>query len=187
MRGKSKPGLATAPSRVLISRTSSRGRLREEREEFGQARLIYRAGSELMRNTSDLQRQDSWRRLPDYSRGQRGTERSNSSSNIVRERIPQRGVARENSRPNLGRENSRPNLGREKLLRGNSDYKLIRESSAGQLERGRSQTGLLRSSSSHSLVRGNSFQLPRQASSAQLKSLSRALSKGRIVTEVCRR
>ena len=178
MRGKSKPGLATAPSLVSMSRTSSRGRLREEREEFGQARLIYRAGSELMRNTSDLQRQDSGRRLPDYSRGQQGTERSNSSSNIVRERIPRRGVSRENSRPNLGR---------EKLLRGNSDYKLIRESSAGQLERGRSQTGLLRSSSSHSLVRGNSFQLPRQASSAQLKSLSRALSKGRIVTEVCRR
>ena len=187
MRGKSKPGLATAPSRVSMSRTSSSGRVREEREEFGQARLIYRAGSELMRNTSDLQRQDSGRRLPDYSRGQRGTERSNSSSNIVRERIPQRGVSRENSRPNLGRENSRPNLGREKLLRGNSDYKLIRESSAGQLERGRSQTGLLRSSSSHFLVRGNSFQLPRQTSSAQLKSLSRALSKGRIVTEVCRR
>ena len=158
----------------------------EEREEYGQARLIYRAGSDLKRNTSDLQRQDSWRRLPasDYSRGQRCTERSNSSNNIVRERMArtdsfaQRGVSRENSRPNLGR---------EKLLRGNSDYKLIRESSARQLERGRSQTGFLRSSSAHSLVRGNSFQLPRQASSAQLKTLNRALSKGRIVTEVSRR
>ena len=187
-------------SRVTLSRASSRGRLRggeTQKEEEGGARLIYRAGSDLKRTTSNLrlQRQNSQNLTSSHiNKVQRSSdqersclERSNSSNNVGRERLArsdshvqhQRGISRDDSRQNLGREN--------KLLRGNSDYKLLREFSVGQLQRGKSQTGFLRSSSSHSLSRGNSFQLPRQASSSQLKTLNRALSRGKIVTELCTR
>ena len=163
-------------------------RLTRQSDDYSQARLIYRADSDLNRR---FQSQNS----PNKALGSMKTLSSTSLagnnrsvSNVKKDRltrldshIQQRGVTRDNSRHQLGRESS-------SLKTQNSRYKLIRDPSIVQLQRDNSRVGLCRSNSSHSLARGHSSnQLQRQSSSSQMPSLTRAKSRGQVVTELCTR
>ena len=162
-------------------------RLTRQSDDYSQARLIYRADSDLNRR---FQSQNSPKTLGSMktlsSTSLAGNNRS--VSNVNKERltrldshIQQRGVTRDNSRHQLGRESST-------LKTQNSRYKLIRDPSIVQLQRDNSRVGLCRSNSSHSLARGNSSnQLQRQSSSSQMPSLTRSKSRGQVVTELCTR
>ena len=169
-------------SRGSLLREASRGRVgadekghnserlsSRQSEDYSQARLIYRANSDLTRR---FQAQNS----PQASSSTR------SVSNIKEERlarldsyshIPQRAVSRDHSRQQLSRESST-------LKTSNSRYKLIRDPSIVKLQRDNSRGGFLARANSSSL-------LQRQSSSSQLPTLTRAKSRGQVVTELCTR
>ena len=151
--------------------------------DYSQARLIYRADSDLklQRQNSSIRNFDD-RKCTRPSNSEQSSfvfERRNTSTDIARERLARRDSKQAGP---LSRESS-------KLIRGHSNYQLTREAQPpmGRLQRESSRNGFLRSISSSSLLRGNSFQLPRQSSSSQLRTLNRAKSNGKYVSELCTR
>ena len=161
----------------------ARGCRGRQSSDYSQARLIYRADSDLklQRQNSSIRNFDD-RKCTRPSNSEQSSfvfERRNTSTDIARERLARRDSKQAGP---LSRESS-------KLIRGHSNYQLTREAQPpmGRLQRESSRNGFLRSISSSSLLRGNSFQLPRQSSSSQLRTLNRAKSNGKIVSELCTR
>ena len=182
-RLQSKGSLLRESSRGRVGTSENRqnsDRLTRQSEDYSQARLIYRANSDLSRR---FQTQNSPKTLDGMKTSSSTSLAGNNKDRLTRldSHIQQRGVTRDSSRHHIGRESSI-------LKTSNSRYKLIRDPSIVQLQRDNSRDGLLRSHSSHSLARGNSSnQLQRQTSSSQLAPLTRAKSRGHVVTELCTR
>ena len=182
-RPQSKGSLLRESSRGRVGSSENRQnseRLTRHSDDYSQARLIYRANSDLNRR---FQAQNSAKTSDSMKTSSAANLAGNNRGRLTRldSHIQQRGVTRDNSRHHLGRESSI-------LKTSNSRYKLIRDPSIVQLQRENSCGGLLRSHSSHSLARGNSSnQLHRQTSSSKLATLTRAKSRGQVVTELCTR
>ena len=186
---QSKGSLLRESSRGRVVTSENRqnsDRLTRQSEDYSQARLIYRANSDLNRRfqTENSPKIGSMKTLPSTNLAGNNTSVSNFNKDRLTRldsHIQQRQVTRDNSRHQLGRESSI-------LKTSNSRYKLIRNPSSAQLQRDNSSGRLLQSHSLHSLARGNSSnQLQRQSSNSHLGTLTRAKSRGQVVTELCTR
>ena len=135
-------------------------RFTQQSNDYSQARLIYRANSDLHRR---FQTQNSPKTL---AKTQSSTSLAGNNRNVSRltrldSHIQQREVNKDNFRHHTGRESSMLNTSKSSIV---------------PLQRDISRGGLFQSHSSHSLARGNSS-----------KQLQRQSSRGQIVTELCTR
>ena len=176
-RHESKGSLIRESSRGRVGISENRQnstRFTKQSNDYSQARLIYRANSDLHRR---VQTQNSPKTLvkTQSSTSLAGNNRNVSRLTRLDSHIQQREVNKDNFRHHTGRESSILNTSKSSIV---------------PLQRDISRGGLFQSHSSHSLARGNSSkQLQRQSSSSQMPTLplTRAKSRGQIVTELCTR